>query len=438
MASLSESLRPAVEPYYDGPGPALRWTMRGLAAVGLGGSAYLLYAAVVLGGDVPGCGSGMAGDCESVLTSRWSRWLGAPVSAGAVAVYATLLLALAFIGPRWPAWLQRAAWCCLIAGSVLAAGAGLWFVGVQTLKLKQFCPYCLAVHVSGLILAGIVLGRSPLDWDRLEDWDSVSLRPAAALGLVGLGGLMVAALIAGQVLVEPQLYVVQQFDDLPDSAAPPPSPPPQTNQASAGPTHKKIRWLPLLGGRTGLDINDTPILGSPEAPHVIVKLFDYTCPHCRILHHQLNQARQRYGNQLAVVLVPVPMNRDCNRFVQDTHPRHADACEIARLALAVWRVQPALFPELHEWLFAEATARPAAEVRQWVERRLGAERLRFALNDAWINQRIHHGVHMYDICQHGAIPKLVTKRRVFSGEFATANQLLGVLASELGAQPVGP
>ena len=79
-------------------------------------------------------------------------------------------------------------------------------------------------------------------------------------------------------------------------------------------------------------------------------MFDYTCPHCRVLHRYMHQAHEHYGDQLAAVLICVPMNTSCNKHVKTTGSMHVNACIYARLAMAVWMRAPENFLEFHDWL----------------------------------------------------------------------------------------
>ena len=77
------------------PPQKLVWTLRALCTVALVISGYLSWAALNKSG-VAGCGGGSAFDCDHVLSSRWSNWFAAPVSAGAVALYTLAIVALGF------------------------------------------------------------------------------------------------------------------------------------------------------------------------------------------------------------------------------------------------------------------------------------------------------------------------------------------------------
>jgi len=99
--------------------------------------------------------------------------------------------------------------------------------------------------------------------------------------------------------------------------------------------HKRARRISFLGGQVRIDVFDVPIIGSVDAPYVMIELFDYTCGHCRLVHRRLQQARQRYGDQLSIVTLPVPMNKECNPAAKDSRPDLRHACELAKIVLAL-------------------------------------------------------------------------------------------------------
>ncbi|MEQ8837190.1 MAG: vitamin K epoxide reductase family protein, partial [Lacipirellulaceae bacterium] len=131
---------------------ALAATIFLLALVATGVAGYLTWTtwnstAVV------GCTGDAGLDCDSVLSSQWAKWLGVPVSLFGCFTY--LLIAMT----SWPAAMRkpRLAPTLLFALSLLAAGSGLWFIGLQVLVVKSFCVYCLAVHSCGLVIVVLTL-----------------------------------------------------------------------------------------------------------------------------------------------------------------------------------------------------------------------------------------------------------------------------------------
>jgi len=172
------------------------WVLRSLCIAGLAISGYLAWTALQMK-PVYGCGSGEIVDCSHVLNSRWSKVMGLPVSVPAAGLYATLLGMLCFVNRPAPEVFQRMLWKGLTAGFVSAGIAALWFIGLQIFALQHICPYCLAVHTCGLILAGIALASGHLS--------SVVRYQASGLGMAAA-----AVLIFSQVLTkeEPKFEIV--------------------------------------------------------------------------------------------------------------------------------------------------------------------------------------------------------------------------------------
>src|SRR5690349_20362587 len=114
--------------------------IRLLAAVALAVSVYLVIQSRS-GRGPAGCGPGS--DCEEVLASRWSSWMGVPVSVPGAAIYLAILIAsgAAGAGVRSDAR-RRLAWVMITPLAILAAGAGVWFVALQAMSVRRFCPYC--------------------------------------------------------------------------------------------------------------------------------------------------------------------------------------------------------------------------------------------------------------------------------------------------------
>ena len=113
------------------------------------------------------------------------------------------------------------------------------------------------------------------------------------------------------------------------------------------------REITLLGGKLKLDTYKEAVLGSPDAKYIVVELMDYTCPHCRKMQPHIREALHRYGDQLAVVILPVPLELECNKLVPETDPIHRGSCKISEVALAVAKVDPSKFVDFHNYLLAD-------------------------------------------------------------------------------------
>src|SRR5438876_9748058 len=97
---------------------AIRFFM--VAAIGLG--CYLLSVSLS-GGAVAGCGPDSS--CDKVLHSRWSRWLGLPVSAVGLPVYLAILIGTFKLKRTVPAPAQRAVWHWVLPCAMAVIGAAV-------------------------------------------------------------------------------------------------------------------------------------------------------------------------------------------------------------------------------------------------------------------------------------------------------------------------
>lgn len=102
---------------------------------------------------VPPCG--LAGGCETVLTSDYSTIGGAPIALfGAFYYLAVFLLAFGYFDSRRLVWLRLASWL-----SVLGFGMSLVLVYLQFFVLRALCQYCLlsAGISTGLFLLSLAV-----------------------------------------------------------------------------------------------------------------------------------------------------------------------------------------------------------------------------------------------------------------------------------------
>lgn len=512
------------------PGKPIGWTIRTLALVALAAASYLAGVSLISGAAVAGCGGLPAVDCQHVLTSRWARWLGVPVSYPAVGVYGLLALASFFVGPTRSLSVRRAARFFLVLLAALAAGSALWFLILLVFVLGKVCVFCFAVHLCGLTIGILLVIHPPVHRRRYSpEWlgalrtcmgmptSSAPKEPAQTLTLqavltaAGLGLMGVGVLIAGQLLFPSRTYRIEQFRSAagaeraeqpspfvpltsspsdpvtpspsqpltpsPPDAVPPPSPEksartgspasesrrpqdtpelpalrlepeasakdvPATEAAALPPLPKPDsvlkgpRWVPLLDNEARLDVYAHPLLGDPEAEHVVVELFDYTCKHCRAQSRQMEEARARYGPQLAVVLLVMPMSPVCNKYVQDVQQEHQNACRYAKLALAAWKAAPSRFPEFHHWLMEGDEPPPLEAAQGHATELLGGKAWQDELEGPAVRAEIEHNTELFHRCKGGVIPKLLSGKYVVSGETATADQLFELLERITSMKPL--
>src|SRR6266850_5282292 len=232
-----------------------------LSALAAALDAFLLWQSLS-GAAIPGCGGGSG--CDTVLSSRFSRVGPIPVSALALPIF--LMMAF-FAFARGDLSRQL-----LLGLAIIASGAAIWFISLQAFVIHRFCVYCTITHALALAASLLIFRQS-----RKRGARTIPLIPIAAVLLLG-------ALIASQLLIQPALYTITR-DTQPSTQ---PSPTNNTNQIS------------FYNNRVTLDPADWPVFGSRRAQHLVILLFDYTCSHCRREYPLLQQARQRYGTQVAL------------------------------------------------------------------------------------------------------------------------------------------
>jgi len=134
------------------------------------------------------------------------------------------------------------------------------------------------------------------------------------------------------------------------------------------------------------------------------------------LQREVQWARRRYGAQLSVNFLPVPMCPRCNRFVEETEPGQHRTCEYARLALAVKTVEPALFAGFHDWLMEPEEAPRLGAAHQYAHTLVGPDALDRALASDQVEEDLQKIVRVYGAAGGGTLPKLVGGGKILNGE----------------------
>lgn len=201
--------------------------------------------------------------------------------------------------------------------------------------------------------------------------------------------------------------------------------------ATVVPKPPERRLLTFAGSRFTLDIKQWPLLGKTDAKYVFVEMFDYTCPHCRNTHHAISGAQKKYGNDLAIFALPVPLENACNPAA--TGGSHPGACEMAKIAIAVWRLDPAKFQAFHDWMFQGQ--RTVSTARTFAETLVDKDRLKSELNSDVPSQYISRHVSLYQRVGSGQVPKLIFPKTTMQGEVNSTATLCNTIRNELaGAQ----
>jgi uncharacterized membrane protein len=432
--------------------------VRALLAVAITGACYLAWVALQHG---PVAGCAPESGCDKVLHSRWAYWLDIPVSVPAVLVYVALLGATILLQRRSAPDDERGSWAAIIALSVIVAGAALWFVGLQVFVIKAFCKFCMTAHACGFAAALLCLKHIPLAQDATTPmWATGSGKRGvprtglASLATIGLLGVFVLA--GGQMLVQKKLNVVKDLRPKAGKvasggvaatgrqgtnylamaaalAAQTPQPP-APGVRLAGP-----RLLSLYSNAFLLKLDAVPMMGSPDASNVIVLLFDYNCLHCRALHPVLLESQRLFSNRLGIVCLPMPLSTNCNPHLPANTHSGMNACEYARLSLAVWRAKPAAFRQFDDWMFAPQHPLPLDQVKEYATQLVGADQLQASLTDSWVAEtlamscRLHYT--NWVVAGSPAMPQVILGDVVSSGPLNSVEHLMILLDRYIGLTP---
>jgi protein-disulfide isomerase len=189
------------------------------------------------------------------------------------------------------------------------------------------------------------------------------------------------------------------------------------------------RRLITIVGSTKLDVRQWPLLGKPTAKYIFAEMYDYTCPHCRSLHKSMGAAFKKYGDDIAILALPVPLNASCNKEIETTESQHRDACELARLAIAVWRVKPDKFLEYHNWLFKET--RSVADARRQAIKAITEEALDKVLDRKTPDKYLTRHAQLYKVAGRGAVPKCLFPGVTLTGDIGS-KKLIRTIKEQLG------
>ena len=403
-------------------------TIRLLILVAAGVSAYLLSVSLS-GGSAVGCGPGSS--CDEVLQSRWAYFFRMPVSALALGVDLALLLATFGCGPRSTPRQRRGAWELIVPCAMLLFGAALWFTALQAVVLHRFCPWCLTAHTCGAVAAVLLLLRVPVTNARERREKDPSVSRSIVVRLAGAAVAAVALLGAVQSVTTRQTYSEATMN-LPvtniASVPIPFAPAVKTNVVtapvvapSAAPASK---FLDVFGGRIRLDLAQVPVWGSVDAPHKLLSLYDYTCHHCRDMHSRVVEVQRSFGGRLAVVSLPMPLDGQCNPLVTRTPAPHVNACQYARLGLAVGRAKPGAIEKYDDWFFGFDRPPSLTDATNQAVALVGAAAFEKAASDPWIEQQIQTAIALYKISgleyRQGSMPQFIIGTNIISGTLSTA------------------
>jgi uncharacterized membrane protein len=374
--------------------PRAPWVVIVLAYAAFFISVYLAWSSW-RGTQLAGCG-GTELNCEDVISTRWGKWFGIPVSAGALLIYA---------GMFWISHLMRKSatqkdWLVLMFLSAVAALSALWFIGLQIFEVRSYCVYCMAVHACGVLIAIIVLKKIPIK----------------QIGIKPITSVIVAGMIGVVILAGGQLYGIHKTNNQIVTEPVNPQVAEQSQAAEQPPVELQHQEVSLAEGKLQFLLDDSPVLGSKEASNFIAHFFDYTCPACRKFHPTLKSTQQLH-EQTSLIMVPIPLDAACNPAIRETAYIHQNACAFAKIGLTIWKIAPQSYEAYDEFMFKDQFPPSLAAAQEVAAHLAGKNAIDRALTDPEVMNDLTKGIMMFysPAFQEKALPALVTKSQVITG-----------------------
>ena len=362
---------------------------------------------------------------------------------------------------------RRGAWEILVPCSVLVLGAALWFVALQAFVLHRFCPWCMTAHTCGAVAAILLLTRVPVT-DSRERRDKDPAVPRSSVMKFAIAAILAVALLGiAQTVAPRKAYSVSNVPlATSNSSILMPTPDVQANASPAVPSSKTnlLAWpsartdsvgvlpptntlalippgvltLDVFAGRIRLDLSQTPIWGSPNAPLKLVSLYDYTCHHCRDMHPRVTEVQRSFGDKLAVVSLPMPLDAQCNHLITRTARPQMDACLYARVGVIVWRANRNAIETFDDWLFGFEQPPPLIDVTNKAVQLVGTIPFEAASADPGIEEQLRTAIAIFEISmreyRNGRMPQFIIGTNLVTG-ILTTEQLRAVVEPYAQALP---
>ena len=353
------------------------------------------------GGSMPGCGGGSG--CEQVLNSPWSAIAGIPVSGLAMGAYLALLVAGFFIGPGVDPSIRRLAWSVMLILCGAIVGSAIWFIIVQKWYIGSFCRYCIATHITGLLLSALICWRA---FFAFRHDPGVKFPLFKTIGFAGIGLILAGGIAICQI----------KF----------------TSPANFSTGYAENRLSPI-------DYKTAPMIGDPDALYKVTMLFDYKCLHCKKVHIMLEEVVKQYENKLAFVLCPTPLSAQCNPYIPHDVEAFKNSCELAKIGMAVWKASHEAFYVFDSWMFADTSntwqPRELAAARAKAVELIGQDKFDATESDPWIQEYIQNCIQRYGqtiLHGKGGVPKLIFGTRWVIPDPKDVNDLIMILQKTLG------
>jgi protein-disulfide isomerase len=170
------------------------------------------------------------------------------------------------------------------------------------------------------------------------------------------------------------------------------------------------------------DLEGAAAIGPANAKLTMVVFSEFECLLCRLTAETGKELRTRYPQDIRLVFMNFPLNKDCNPSVPG--PLHKNACQYARAAMAA-RDQ-GKFWEMHDYLFDHQRNVTVDSIAEFAAQQgMDAEAIKLAIETSKYDREIEDQARQLEPAGSWGIPivfingKMVQKARWDSPEFIT-------------------
>ena len=295
-------------------------TLLSLIVIGLSLSVYAAQhqlRVIVLGKSDSYCNLSDYFSCDKTALSPYGVFLGTPQSVWGIMFFAVALVAWVWRHRNQGDAKEQSAWFFRILFTLGTLYSLRLFV-LTVFVIDALCPTCFVIHL--LVYAGLFVS-----WRHFATSQSLytSLRTRRFWRIPTLCTLCIAIATSLFLHSGPTLYQnVARLSNLRAALQ---------ERGFAQSSKPKTGFGASVLNHPDLDLTpDSPTIGFPAAPHTLVALVDYTCPHCASLSIFLTNLEMTFPKQLRVIFKNFPLDMSCNSTLGNSP--HPHGCAAAYLS----------------------------------------------------------------------------------------------------------
>ncbi len=119
-------------------------------------------------------------------------------------------------------------------------------------------------------------------------------------------------------------------------------------------------------------------------------------------------------------MIPMPLDSKCNPLIKKTHADHVNACDYAKICLAIHQIAPDKYEEFDKWLFNNHNqTKPYSTVLEYAEGITSKDSINEAMNSQPVLDQLATNIEVYKLNSKNGntsiMPQAIIKSRVMFG-----------------------